>query len=320
MAQIYGYLSEAYEEANEKEKALQFALRSKEIREKFYKDDQKTEQIEELEKRIRRNSIDIPRVKSDRISVQNNKRSDKPNEDMIYANDKTGIYIVLDGVSRDPENGLYPNPSPAVIATERFLQYCVKWLEKELVPDDQDPKEFLKVIIRKANKELSEYNQTLGHRFPAGTVGIVSFVWGQFLYYAYIGDCTGVLIRGGCYTPFTIKQTEEVMRHKKEFTSDEIRFQICNHIEHPCGYGVWDGNDAAMDFVVSGSIPIHDGDIIILYSDGADDLIDNTPTKIMIEDSPESICERYCGDTSNQDDLSIVKIRFGGDVENEETR
>ena len=100
MAQIYGYLSEAYEEANEKEKALQFALRSKEIREKFYKDDQKTEQIEELEKRIRRNSIDIPRVKSDRISVQNNKRSDKPNEDMIYANDKTGIYIVLDGVSR----------------------------------------------------------------------------------------------------------------------------------------------------------------------------------------------------------------------------
>ena len=136
--------------------------------------------------------------------------------------------------------------------------------------------------------------------------------------YVYVPDplaelaiSTGVLIREGCHTPFTIKQTEEVMRHKKEFTSDEIRFQICNHIEHPCGYGVWDGNDAAMDFVVSGSIPIHDGDIIILYSDGADDLIDNTPTKIMIEDSPESICERYCGDTSNRDDLSIVKIRCG---------
>lgn len=312
MAQIYGYLSEAYEMAGNKGEAVQYALRSKKIREKFHKDDNITEQIEELEKRIRRNSIDMTEVKAEIISVRNNKRTDKPNEDMVYANDNTGVYIVLDGVSRDPENDLYPNPSPAVIATERFLQYCVKRLEKELVPNDQDPAEFLKEIVKKANQDLNEYNKILGHRFPAGTVGIVSFVWGQFLYYAYIGDCTGVFIHKGIYHPFTIKQTNEVMRHKKEFTSDEIRFQICNHIEHPCGYGVWDGNDAAMNFVMSGSIPIHDGDIIIMHSDGADELIDKTPIKIMIEDSLESIIEQYCSHTSNQDDLSIVRIRFGG--------
>ena len=47
-----------------------------------------------------------------------------------------------------------------------------------------------------------------------------------------------------------------------------ISLRICNHIEHPCGYGVWNGNEAAMDFVKYGQIRMIEGDVILFFSDG----------------------------------------------------
>lgn len=115
---------------------------------------------------------------------------------------------------------------------------------------------------------MNEYNEQLQHRFPAGTVGIVFSINGDLFHYAYIGDCYAAVIRGDSRRIFTECQTSNVIKHKREYTSDEIRFDICNHISHPCGYGVWDGNTGAMDFVKYGTIKIKEGDVILLYSDG----------------------------------------------------
>lgn len=197
-------------------------------------------------------------------TCKNSKASDKQNEDFVLYDGKEGVGLILDGVSRDRENGIYPSPSPAFRASKIFADSV---LEKG---EDDSAKGILKIQnkIRRANLELKKYNAQLGHRFPAGTVGLVfSFERGCF-HYGYIGDCYAAIIRDGSYRVFTECQTMMVAQHKKEFTSDQIRFDICNHISHPCGYGVWDGNENAMDFVKYGTIQIRKGDVIFMFTDG----------------------------------------------------
>ena len=53
-------------------------------------------------------------------SIKNAKAEDKPNEDLAVFNKELGVGMVLDGVSRDRENGIYPHPSPAQVATHIF--------------------------------------------------------------------------------------------------------------------------------------------------------------------------------------------------------
>ena len=53
-------------------------------------------------------------------SFKNTKAEDKPNEDLAVFNEELCVGMVLDGVSRDRENGIYPDPSPAQVATHIF--------------------------------------------------------------------------------------------------------------------------------------------------------------------------------------------------------
>lgn len=203
-------------------------------------------------------------VKWDMFTCKNTKSAKKPNEDLALYNEKAHIGMLLDGVSRDKENGMYPVPSPSAVATKLFSDEVQKLGDhhKEIGLG------VMEEIVFGANQKLNEYNEQLQHRFPAGTVGIVFSIYGDLFHYAYIGDCYAAVIRGDARRIFTECQTCNVMKHKKEYTSDEIRFDICNHVSHPCGYGVWDGNPGAMDFVKYGTIKINEGDVIFLYSDG----------------------------------------------------
>ena len=44
---------------------------------------------------------------------KNTKEFDKPNEDYFLVDRNNGIFIILDGVTRDKIDGIYPDPSPA---------------------------------------------------------------------------------------------------------------------------------------------------------------------------------------------------------------
>ena len=46
-------------------------------------------------------------------TAKNTRYADKPNEDLFFFDEASGFAMILDGVSRDRENGIYPNPSPA---------------------------------------------------------------------------------------------------------------------------------------------------------------------------------------------------------------
>lgn len=212
-------------------------------------------------------------MKIESHTIKNNKFEDKPNEDVIRINetDEFVDIVLLDGVSRDRENGVYPNPSPATIITELFADNCINVMKNENI--DNWSLDILKRIIETSNEQMKGYNVQHNLGFPAGCVGIILRVIRGKIYYAYIGDCTGVFLTNEEVKYFTFKQTEEVVKHKKELTTKQIRYEICNNINHPYGYGVWDGNPGAMDFVKYGEFDYKDGDVLLLFTDGAEEAL-----------------------------------------------
>lgn len=246
------------------------------------------------------------------MSIQNNKGINKPNEDFILYDEAIGCAILLDGVSRDKENGVYPNPSPALEVSELFANSYLKKARALANRGTEVTETLIKSIIKEINEEILLYNQALNHSFPAGTVGIVMHILNDRVLYAYIGDCNGGIISNGIFETFTQKQTELVAKNKKSLTTKEIRYEICNNIQHPYGYGVIDGNSGALDFVVSGEISVKYGDIILLYTDGAEPAMEEH----CLEDWMTKNIEALIGTKSiatgaerpNSDDQSLIRI------------
>ena len=238
------------------------------------------------------------------FTLRNTRAVDKPNEDLVIFNRENGIGLLLDGVSRDKENGIYPNPSPALIASQLFSDTVIS----EIMSNAQLGIEGIQSAILAGNKRLQLYNRELGHRFPAGTVGIVFTIENNRLHYGYIGDCYAGIIRNGMMRVFTECQTRMVAEYHGRFSSDEIRFEICNHISHPCGYGVWDGNCNAMDFVNYGTINLDQGDILLIYTDGLEKEISGKNT-LELASTPLDILAATESDY-NKDDRTCIRLIF----------
>lgn len=235
------------------------------------------------------------------ISQKNTKYFDKPNEDYVIYNENDNIGLILDGVSRDRENGHYPNPSPASRANYIFSEKIMSEytnIKKKGIKKIYD-------LICKANDELKKYNHYLKHHFPAGTVGIVFDLEDKYFNYGYIGDCYAVLIRDNSRRIFTECQTDMISKHKSEYSTDEIRFNICNNINHPYGYGVWDGNNNAMDFVKCDSVKLKNGDVILMYTDGLNWEVNN---KSIYELKEYSLNELFLNNQEGLDDRSCIRI------------
>lgn len=244
----------------------------------------------------------MEKINHEIITIRNTKSVEKPNEDFVYFDKEKKFGMILDGVSRDKENGIYPNPSPAKIATEIFADVVNKWLVKS----KNISLSVIKEAVQRGNGAVRNYNDKLRHDFPAGTVGIVFGINDNYLVYGYLGDCNGAIVRGNDFGIFTVKQTNEVVKHKHKYTSKQIRYDICNHIAHPCGYGVWDGNPSALDFVQYGEIKLQQGDIVLFYSDGMEKDIDVIIEEGLIKKTISKILPVVTSE--GEDDKSCLKI------------
>lgn len=242
-------------------------------------------------------------INSINVTYRNNYFHDKPNEDYIIADDKNHIYILLDGVSVDRLNNQYPTPSPALEASKIFAETVYDFLIKN---DYKNVLDLIKRSIILANIKLEEFNTINRFPFPAGTVGFVSVINNNTFYYSYIGDCFGRVISNGNITCFSEEQTYLVRINKNNLTTNEIRFDICNNIDHKYGYGVYNGDKGALNFVRYGSFTIDDDSLIILSTDGFEPYLNNINRynikKILHAASPENI-----GD-GRVDDRSIIII------------
>lgn len=238
-------------------------------------------------------------------SFANTKNINKPNEDYYLCDDKNGIYILVDGVSRDKINGIYPNPSPALEVSKLFVNEAYDYIVRYQNLYDRNEYLLQKAMIN-GNSAIKAYNECYmwENDFFPGTVGIIVFLKEGKLYYSYIGDCYGILI-GKQKRIFTKCQTKEIARHKKEYSSIEIRNDICNNVKHPCAYGVLNGDVRAKDFMISGVINTKAYDEVILCSDGFSDVVTQFSGLEMKEMSIEEMNEAG----NLQDDKTIIQIK-----------
>ena len=241
-------------------------------------------------------------------TAKNTRYADKPNEDLFFFDEALGFAMILDGVSRDRENGIYPHPSPACRADNAFADAAQAVLLKN---SDAAPADRLKAAAYAGNKAVAAASEGFPSPFLPGTVGVLTLFADHKLYYAYIGDSNGILISNGTLSYFTTPQTAEVHRRRKEFTSDEIRTVICNNPSHPCGYGVWNGMPSAAEFLRVGELPLSAGDRVLLCTDGIDPFLASLPDKTiaaMDADTFISQAMAYMRPEGYMDDRTAVVI------------
>lgn len=241
-------------------------------------------------------------------SIKNTKIYDKPNEDIVLCDDERKIYILLDGVSRDKINGKYPSPSPAREVSELFAKEAYDYLKKS---DGKYELKYIKDAFIKGNEAIEHYNIKY-YDFLPGTVGIVCCIYKDRLYYGYIGDCYGRLIRNDEILVFTKCQTEKIAIHKKEYSSKEIRNEICNNIKHPYGYGVLTGQKEALDFVVFGEYCLNNVDMVFLSSDGIEPFLAGLSREDFVNGDATYYLEKSVMDTE-EDDKAVIIISKKGD-------
>lgn len=238
-------------------------------------------------------------------TIKNSKLQDKPNEDLVLCDDNEKIYILLDGVSRDKINGVYPNPSPAKEVSELFAKVAFEYLKNTKKKYDLNQ---IKNAFIEGNKAIADYNKDYAGDFLPGTVGIICLIADDELLYGYIGDCYGRLIKASEIDLFTTCQTEKIAQHKKEFSAYEIRNEICNNIEHPYSYGVLTGQAEAVEFVKMGSCSLCDVDTIFLASDGLEPYLKNLSASDFKSGEAETYLKAsITGD--KEDDKAAIVIR-----------
>ena len=245
------------------------------------------------------------------ISVRNTRFPDKPNEDYCLCDNANGIYILLDGVTRDKIQGKYPNPSPALCVSELFAFSTHEFLKKALVNYSKDILSTIRDAMKHGNSCIASYNNKDKYTFMPGTVGIVLWVRDNVAYSGFIGDCFGRIVSSNNSILFTRCQTEYV--HKREYTTHEIRNVICNNVKHPAGYGVLNGQENALDFIELGEHRIAKADKILLYTDGFEKAINTLTTNqlydLTINDAKELSQSQ---NDENADDKTIVIISYKG--------
>ncbi|MDE7261672.1 MAG: hypothetical protein K2N78_06385, partial [Oscillospiraceae bacterium] len=159
---------------------------------------------------------------------RNTHYEDKPNEDLFWFDEAHGAALVLDGVTRDRESGIYPTPSPARVVTELFAQAACAVLT---APGESRKK--LLAAVTAGNAAVARANEGFPSGFLPGTVGVLALVEDGSLHYAYVGDSNGVVLSKSGAAAFTEPQTKAVHDRRGEFTAPELRTQICNNARHP---------------------------------------------------------------------------------------
>ena len=121
---------------------------------------------------------------------KNTKEFYKPNEDYFLVDRNNGIFIILDGVTRDKIDGIYPDPSPACEVSKIFIDKAYNYI-MNVSSKESDYLKIIKNAFVEGNKEIEKFNHSYLGSFLPGTVGIIAIIKDNKLFYGYIGDCIG---------------------------------------------------------------------------------------------------------------------------------
>jgi serine/threonine protein phosphatase PrpC len=188
------------------------------------------------------------------------------------------------------------------------------------VKDYKDAKLLLKEGFKKANNMVdamlkSRQDEFKGYEYP-GSVGVVSFIVNDVLYYGSLGDCMIILSRGEQKIVLAKKQTTfvfDILKHEKN--RELLAKEYINNINEPYGYGVVNGNKDAYHYFDTAYINLNRNDIVYLVSDGISDYIEYNKNQIINSMSLEQLVEESNkqDDIMNKpyyDDKAIIRIKM----------
>jgi serine/threonine protein phosphatase PrpC len=252
----------------------------------------------------------------DFASAPHERKLDKPNEDKLLIDGENGIFMVLDGVTRvHSEYEEMPFESAALKVGEIFMEQAYDYIKNHI--NDPDPKKILEGAVKVANEKIREYrsHKSLGEWvFYPSTLGILSILRHNTLHYICVGDCIAALLRGSSKILFGRQfSLEAVDLHK---VSKSERYDIyCNHPENHLSYTVFNGDDEVNVGIEYSFIDLHEGDTLLLASDGIGNYIKyekNADLVAKTADEMISLSKKYDLQpyADYADDKSIIKLSF----------
>ena len=230
-----------------------------------------------------------------------------PGEDFFkfYINKDKKIFVVADGITRDPlgfkelpdlhsvlgeiEFGIeYPIPSPARKAAElfceSFISICIK--------SNRIGEEKIKGILSKANRKIWKLNKNLEVDYLtkdyAGCVGVAGIIRENRIYYGFVADCGLAIFDKKGRLKFRTKnegpnegigkKIKIILGFKRLNWKDpeyrrEVRKNFRNNSKEKLSYGAFTGEEEAMKFVKVGRKELEEGEYVLFYSDGAEKII-----------------------------------------------
>lgn len=211
-----------------------------------------------------------------------------PVEDQYWANEESAI--VVDGITRDPIGisdlnscsfnemlEKYPRPSGAELAAKEITKtFATAYgsLRDKIIKCNEKVKILNKQCIKKCDYLENDYY---------GAVLSCIKIEGTLLHYAFVCDCGIIIYDKLGNIKFQTKDEKELysdfyinkigiswnLPEARVIVRKNYRNNINNIQDGKCvSYGAITGEEAAINFIRSGTIKLLEGDILILYSDG----------------------------------------------------
>ena len=240
----------------------------------------------------------------------------KPNEDRFFVDEKNGVIILLDGVTRvHSEYDERPYESASAEVGEIFIKTAYGFIVDNI--NSSDPESVILGAISFANEKLREFRDKKSvseWNFYPATLGFVGLIRDNILYYVGVGDCMGVIIRRKAKIILGKEWSVEAL-DKLNITKNQRYGLYCNHPENPLSYTVFNGDDSVVTELDCSFVDLHAGDILFVVSDGIADYVKYEKSDILINQSPEQIILNSSDYdvppyAEYADDKTIVKVTF----------
>ena len=248
---------------------------------------------------------------------RNNRNFQKPFEDMICVDSGHKLFLVLDGITRVHAEYDGTDRSAASEVNRIFSQKLFSLTGRlNEVRTPEDFADTLRGMLLEANAALIPFRQAqpLEHwQYYPGTEGILAGLWEERLFCAWVGDCIGIHMRGEDRRVIASQQT---LRAKAlGFSKDRLYAEVCNHPEHPCAYGIYNGDAQTAALLQESWTELLPGDVVLLSTDGMAEYLQQAPVsevralepERLIEASTPYDCPPYA---TYADDKAIIRIVF----------
>ncbi len=254
------------------------------------------------------------KIKAEWATKRHGRKLAKPNEDRIFTDEKNGIFILLDGITRvHKEYEEAPETSSAGDIGDLFIEEVCKHLKKNA--EKAEPEVLLREAVRKANSRIKEFREKKSKNeweyYPA-TLGIVSLIQDNVFHYVSAGDCAALLLRRNAKIVMGYEWTLDAIG-LQDYTKKEIYEKYCNHPENHLSYTVFNGDDTVSDGMEYSFIELHSGDTIVIVSDGMGCYVRYEKVRTILSQTPEEMIafsSKYDVPPYAEyaDDKSVIKI------------